>query len=113
MLGLFRKKGKLISKEFIEDQKEKVSDIKEALELLNSFSINIDNLALGRIQTESEAMNHYVRGIIKDLHMYANTKDQKEKLEHTMKAISSKIKFVSIHGLELKNMLGNLENHYY
>ena len=85
----------------------------EIFEILNSVNINIENLALDKIQSESEAISSYVKGLIKDLSTHQDFKDEKEKREQAINSIGKKIKLINQHGLELKNLLANLEDHYY
>lgn len=97
-----------------EQHKEELQDNKdELLEILNEININKEELALDKIQGEAETINTYVKGLIKDLTVHQDFKHDKEKTEQVIKSIGSKIKLITNHGLELKNLLANLEDHYY
>lgn len=103
--------------EVSEEQKEEFEEIKlekqELFQLLDSVKINPDSLALDRIESESETLSSYCKGLIKDLGNYHDFKNEKEKQELAIKSISGKIKVINNHGLELKNLLATLEDHYY
>ncbi len=96
-----------------EVEKYKEYNKEEALEILDSIKIDIDSLALEKIQSEAETLNSYAKMLIKDISNYQDFKDEKDKVEAAIKGIAGKIKVINNHGLELKNLLANLENHYY
>lgn len=85
----------------------------ELFDVLNSVNIDITYLALDRIENEADTVANYVKGLIKDLGTYNDFKDDKQKMEVAVRGIGGKIKQIAIHGLELKNLLANLEDHYY
>lgn len=85
----------------------------ELSELLNSISINLEYLALDRLQSESETISSYVKALLKDLSAYQDFKNEKNKVEDAIRGIGGKIRVIAVHCLELKNLLGNLEEHYY
>lgn len=104
-----------VSEEF--GEKEDLAEIKldraELLQLLDSIKIDVRDLALDRIESEAETISSYAKGLIKDLVIYQDFKNEKERLENTIKAIGGKIRVIKNHGLELKNLLAILEDHYY
>lgn len=97
----------------IEETQLTLEEKQEFLELLNSVNINLEDLALDKMQSESEAINSYVKGLLKDLSNHQDFKKEKEKQEQAINSIGKKIKMINQHGLELKNLLANLEDHYY
>ncbi len=90
-----------------------ISSNNEMLEMLNSFKIDFSSLALDRIESEAETLNNYIKGLIKDLSSYEDFKHEKDRIKTIISAIGGKIKAISNHGLELKNLLASLEDHYY
>ncbi|HLC58756.1 MAG TPA: hypothetical protein VJI68_02750 [Candidatus Nanoarchaeia archaeon] len=86
---------------------------KEALEILDSVKIDKENLALDRIENEGETVYNYAKSVIKDLSKYDNLKNKKDQVKEALNAIKGKFKHINIHSLELKNLLANLEDHYY
>ena len=85
----------------------------EASNILNTLKLNFKALALDRLESEADAINSYLKGLIKDLTIYQTVKPDKIKVEEAISSISGKIKLITIHGLELKNLLAGLEDHYY
>ena len=77
----------------------------ELLDILDSAKVDINNLALDKIQSESETISNYVKVLIKDLGLHQDFKNEKEKQEDVIKAIGSKVRLINNHGLELKNLL--------
>ena len=104
-------------KKNLEENQEEFSATKlenqELLQILDSAKIDINDLALDKIESEAETISSYCKGLIKDLSLHQDYKNEKEKLENVIKAIGGKIKVINNHGLELKNLLANLEDHYY
>ncbi len=85
----------------------------ELLDILNIASVDKASLGLDKISSEAETISNYCKGLIKDLGNYQDLKDEKDKIEPVIKAIGGKIKVINNHSLELKNLLANLEDHYY
>ncbi|MBI2148445.1 hypothetical protein HYU23_02100 [Candidatus Woesearchaeota archaeon] len=102
-------------KEHVQEEKIEVPSYnkEELIGILDSYKIDNKDFALEKIQSEAETIHTYVKGLVKDLNSYQDFKNEKEKIEHVIKSIGSKIKLITNHGLELKNLIANLENHYY
>ena len=96
-----------------EQEKLTVYNKEEVLEILDSIDLDKEKLALDKIQSEAETINSYTKLLIKDLSLHQDYFNEKDKLDQVIKGISGKIKVITNHGLELKNLLGNLEGHYY
>ncbi|GEM_PF-2430928 len=85
----------------------------EILEIINNVKLDLNDLALDRMEGEAETINSYLKGLIKDLNNYQSVKQDKQKTEAIISSIGGKIKLITLHGLELKNLLASLEDHYY
>ncbi len=96
-----------------EDEFQQAIERSELYDILNSVKINNEDLALDRIESEADTITNYVKGLIKNLSNYNDFKNDKDRIEESVRGIAGKIKQVAIHGLELKNLLANLEDHYY
>jgi len=85
----------------------------EILDKVNSLSIDLEGLSLEKIESESETINSYLKALMRDIIKYSDLMDNKERQLLTVRAISGKIKVITQHCLELKNLLAHLENRYY
>lgn len=122
---LFRKEKvsvedvKKVTGETSEEKKEEITafnnavDRSELLDVLNSVSVDLDYLAIDRIQSESETIGSYVKALIKDMAAYQDLKEDNNKIEEAVRGIGGKIRVIAVHSLELKNLLANLEEHYF
>ena len=110
------RKNKLIKEHTADELKKPESKPYKAdtlLEILDSVKINNNDFALEKIQGEAETISSYVKGLIKDLVLHQDFKNEKDKQEQIINSIGKKIKLINNHGMELKNLLANLEDHYY
>ena len=117
---IFKKKEVPIEKvnDVVGDNKEDLilkekSDRDELLGILNSVDIDMNKLALDRIESEADTIASYVKSMTKNIGTYQDFKDDKDKIEEAIKGIGGKIKVITTHSMELKNLLAALEDHYY
>lgn len=85
----------------------------DILDKIDTLNIDRTDLALDKIEGEAETINSYLKGLIKDITRYADLMDSKEKQILIVNAISGKIKVITQHSLELKNLIAHLEERYY
>src|SRR3989344_2630214 len=76
----------------------------DILNELNSIKIDKQTLMLEKIDQESETIKRYLDELTSDL-----VKNKSE----IYNLISTKIRKITIHGLELRNLLTSLETHYF
>ena len=74
--------------------------------ILNSIHIDKEVLAFDRIVIETKELNSILKDLMYSINSYENKKELNDE-------ISLKIKNATMHGLELKNLLGILEEQYY
>ena len=101
------------SEEIQKLETEITTNKEKLLEILNAIKINMDDLALDKMQGEAETISSYVKGLIKDLSSHQDFLNEKDRLEQIIKSIGGKIKVITNHSLELKNLLASLEDHYH
>ena len=95
------------------EQVQKQQKYGEVLDKIKLLNVDFKDLALSRIESESETINSYLKELIKDIMRYSDLMDNKERQRLTVKAISGKIRVITQHSLELKNLLAHLEERYY
>ncbi len=88
-------------------------DIRNTQTPLDSIKIDKEALALHKVLSEAETINSYLKSVIKEISFYENNIHDKEKRTLAANGISAKMKHVVIHGFELKNLLGIIEEQYY
>lgn len=96
------------AKEEKQSEFDNAVDKSRLFEILNSANVNFNELALDKIQGEADTIASYVRSLLKDLDVYSD-----KNRDMAIKAIGGKIKHITIHSLELKNLLASLEDRYY
>ena len=97
-----------------EEVKEKVKTVEDEIkEKLDSIDLDINGLALDKIRSESETINSYLKGLMQDINRYSNLMEKKEMQKMLIKSITGKIKVITQHSLELKNLLAHVEQRYY
>ncbi|MEK6947779.1 MAG: hypothetical protein AABX19_00895 [Nanoarchaeota archaeon] len=97
-----------------EEKKEQLPSVdSEINEKLASIDLDIDGLALDKLRSEAEAINSYLKGLMQDINRYSNLMDKKEMQKQIIKSITGKIKVITQHSLELKNLIAHVEQRYY
>ena len=83
---------------------------KDLIEELSQIKYNKQLLMLEKIDLESETIKRHLDGLTKDIDKYL---ESKEKIELHTKNIYSKIRKITVHELEIRNLLTSLEDHYF
>ena len=97
-----------------EEEKELLPSVdKEINERLDSIDLDIESLALDKIRSEAEAISSYLKGLMQDINKYSNLMDKKEMQKQIIKSITGKIKVITQHSLELKNLIAHVEQRYH
>jgi len=102
-------------KEPIEVKKEesKINLTVNEITILGDIKIDKDKLALSKLESETETVNSYLKGLMRDISSYQENKNDKGKQEIYGKSLSTKIKKIVLHSLEIKNFLEIIEKNYY
>ncbi|HLC85672.1 MAG TPA: hypothetical protein VJG30_00075 [Candidatus Nanoarchaeia archaeon] len=111
--GLFKKDNVEVNLSEMQQVEQAPRYNQEILDKINALNIDHKDLALDKIEGEAETINSYLKGLIKDITRYADLMDNKEKQVLIVNAISGKIKVITQHSLELKNLIAHLEERYY
>ncbi len=85
----------------------------DEMALLGNIKIDLEDLALKKLESESETVNTYLKMLMKDISAYQNNKNDKIKQDLNGKSISTKVKKITMHSLEIKNLLSIIETHYF
>jgi hypothetical protein len=121
-MNLFSKLKEMFKKKSSEQKEEpKIEGIKNEVVqeesdfslLLENLKIDKDNLALDRLLSIGETINAYSRGLIKNISVYKESKADPSMMQEMQHSISGKVRLITVNALELKNLVGNLEDHYY